>query len=46
MDCDSIFLIVLTGISFMILAVDVKVLEKMFQEYFKLKYYLPVETYD
>lgn len=46
MDCDSIFLMVLTGISFMILAVDIKVLEKMFQEYFKLKYYLPQETYD
>lgn len=45
MDCDNLFLVILTGISFMILAIDFKVLEKMFQEYFKLKYYLPEETY-
>jgi hypothetical protein len=45
-DCDSIFLVVLAGISGMILAIDFKVLEKMFQEYFKLKYYLPRETYE
>ena len=30
MDCDNIFLMILTGVSFLILAVDVKVLEKMF----------------
>jgi hypothetical protein len=41
MDCDNFFLFILTGISFMILAVDMKVLEKMFEEYFKLKFYLP-----
>ena len=41
MDCDNVFLMILTGISFLILAVDFKVLEKMFQEYFKLRYYLP-----
>jgi hypothetical protein len=45
MDCDNLFLLILTGISFMILAVDLKVLEKMFEEYFKLKFYLPQETY-
>jgi hypothetical protein len=41
MDCDNIFLLFLTAISFMILAIDFKVLEKMFEEYFKLRYYLP-----
>ena len=46
MDCDNIFLTILTGISFLILAVDFKVLEKMFQEFFKLKYYLPKESYE
>lgn len=46
MDCDNLFLVILTGISFMILAIDFKVLEKMFQEFFKLKYYLPEETYN
>ena len=29
-DCDNIFLFILTGISGVILAVDMKVLEKMF----------------
>lgn len=37
MDCDSIFLSILTGISFLILAIDFKVLEKMFLEYFKVQ---------
>ena len=45
-DCDTIFLIILTGVSFMILAIDVKVLEKMFQEMFKVQEYLDAKTYN
>lgn len=35
-ECDTIFLMILAAVSCMILAIDFKVLEKMFQEYFKL----------
>lgn len=45
MDCDTVFLAVLTGISFLILAVDLKVLEKMYQEYFKVGQYLDPNMY-
>ena len=45
MDCDCIFLSVLTGVSFLILAVDFKVLEKMFQEYFKVNQILDNKLY-
>ena len=45
MDCDCIFLAVLTGVSFLILAVDFKVLEKMFQEYFKVNQILDNKLY-
>lgn len=45
MDCDCIFLAVLTGISLLILAVDFKVLEKMFQEYFKVNQVLDNKLY-
>lgn len=45
MDCDTIFLILLTGVSLMILAIDVKVLEKMFQEMFRVQEYLDDRTY-
>lgn len=46
LDCDNLFLIVLTAISFLILAIDLKVLEKMFEEYFRVRYYLPEDTYE
>lgn len=46
MDCDTIFLTILTGISFLILAVDFKVLEKMFQEYFKVGQLLDSNLYN
>lgn len=46
MDCDTIFLGILTGISFLILAVDFKVLEKMFQEYFKVNQILDAKLYN
>ena len=45
-DCDNIFLIILTGISFLILAVDVKILQKLFEEFFKVQMYLDHEIYD
>lgn len=45
-DCDTLFLIILAAISTMILAIDIKVLQKMFEEYFKLKYYLPKDVYE
>jgi hypothetical protein len=45
-DCDTIFLIILTGLSFMILAVDFKILEKMFEEFFKVSFYLPQDVYE
>lgn len=45
-DCDSIFLIILTGLSFMILAVDVKILQKLFEEFFKVGLYLSKEVYN
>ena len=45
-DCDNIFLIILTGISFLILAVDVKILQKLFEEFFKVQMYLDHDIYD
>ena len=42
---DNIFLFVMTAVSGLIVCIDLKVLEKMFEEYFLLKHYLDHETY-
>ena len=44
-DVDNIFLLIMTAISALMVAVDLKVLEKMFEEYLTLKHYLSEETY-
>ena len=44
-DVDNIFLLIMTAVAALMVAVDVKVLEKMFEEYFTLKHYLSDETY-
>ena len=45
MDCDWIFMVVLTGVSILILLIDFKILEKMFQEYFKVNEILDNKLY-
>lgn len=45
-DCDTIFLIILTGLSFMILAVDIKILQKLFEEFLKVSLYLSSDVYN
>ena len=45
-DVDNIFLLIMTAVSALMVAVDLKVLEKMFEEYFTLKHYLSDETYN
>lgn len=45
-DCDTIFLIILTGLSFLILAVDIKILQKLFEEFFTVSLYLSKDVYD
>lgn len=45
-DFDNVFLFIMTGVSALIVFIDLKVLEKMFQEYFLLANYLDHETYD
>jgi len=45
LDFDNIFLFIMTGVSAMIVFIDLKVLEKMFEEYFLLKHYLDDNTY-
>lgn len=42
---DNIFLFVMTAVSGLIVCIDMKVLEKMFEEYFLLSHYLDKETY-
>ena len=45
LNLDNIFLFVMTGVSALIVVIDLKVLEKMFEEYFLLRHYLDHETY-
>ena len=45
-DFDNVFLFIMTGVSGLIVFIDLKVLEKMFEEYFLLKNYLDVDTYN
>ena len=42
---DHIFLTIMTGVSVLILYVDLKVLEQMFVEFFLIQYYIDDETY-
>ena len=44
-DVDKIVLLIYTAISGLMVAVDLKVLEKMFEEYFTLQHYLSDETF-
>ena len=44
-DIDNAFLLIMTGVSGLMVAVDLKVLEKMFEEYFTLKHYLSDDTF-
>ena len=45
LNLDNIFLFVMTAVSGLIVAIDLKVLEKMFEEYVLLKHYLDHDTY-
>ena len=45
-DFDNIFLGIMTIISGLIVFVDLKVLEKMFEEYFMMSHYLDSVTYN
>merc|ERR1711939_943822 len=46
LDFDNVFLFIMTGVSGLIVFIDLKVLEKMFEEYFLLKNYLDTDTYN
>ena len=46
LDFDNMFLLMLTAISIFVVFVDLKVLEKMFEEYFMLENYINTEVYD
>jgi hypothetical protein len=43
---DSVFLLIMTALSCLIVYVDFQVLEKMFEEYFLLRHYLDANTYN
>ena len=45
-DFDNLFLLLMTGVCCMITFIDVKVLEKMFEEYFMMSHYLDSNTYN
>ena len=45
LNLDNIFLFVMTAVSGLIVVIDLKVLEKMFEEYFLLRHYLDHDTY-
>lgn len=45
-DFDNVFLLLMTAVCVMITYVDVKVLEKMFEEYFMMSHYLDQNTYN
>lgn len=43
--CDTIFLAIMTTVTILIILIDLRVLEKMFEEYFLVKHFLDVDTY-
>ena len=45
MDLDNIFLLIMTGVSLLIVGIDLKVLEKMFEEYFILSHFMDRNAY-
>lgn len=45
-NADNIFLLIMTGVSCLIVYVDLEVLEKMFEEYFVLRHYMNEFSYN
>lgn len=45
-DFDNVFLLIMTGICGLIVVIDCKVLEKMFEEHFNMTHYLTADAYE